>query len=351
MVFVNSVVMHYSLPLFKLLTHEVSLVERWKDIIELARHTPSPHNVQPWKFKIISDSKAELYIDKSRMLPKEDLTGNFVLSAMVMMTESLQMIAANRNYKLDVRHLYEGDNFDLNLFAELTLTKDESIKSDYDDALFTVRRTSRLHYDKTEVPSNALDRLAELAKEYGFGFDCTTSSKQINRLLDFNIRALFCDLNKEDYHDEIEEYFRYTDKQSQNYRDGLDYRCMNVPKHEFWISGKLPVILKIPLIKNILHLIYKKRLGPIVNIAWLTGDFFGEGDHIQSGKCLMRFWLECAKLGLYFHPFGNLVTNPEAAKLVKNELQQDDIWLIFKLGFSKEPPKSKRLYLEEVLVE
>lgn len=34
----------------------------------VARHAPSPHNVQPWRVKLISDDCAELFIDGARTL-------------------------------------------------------------------------------------------------------------------------------------------------------------------------------------------------------------------------------------------------------------------------------------------
>jgi nitroreductase len=56
----------------------------WREILEVARRAPSPHNVQPWRVKLVSREDAELFIDGQRTLPKEDLTGSFLLSAMGM---------------------------------------------------------------------------------------------------------------------------------------------------------------------------------------------------------------------------------------------------------------------------
>jgi nitroreductase len=54
----------------------------WKSLLETAVHAPSPHNVQPWRVKIISDQAADLFIEKSRTLPKEDLSGSFIILTM-----------------------------------------------------------------------------------------------------------------------------------------------------------------------------------------------------------------------------------------------------------------------------
>ena len=64
----------------------------------------------------------------------------------------------------------------------------------------------------------------------------------------------------------------------------------------------------------------------------------------------MLFWLETARQGLYIHPYGNLVTNREAAESVSQEVSQKDIWFVFKIGYSDEPPKSHRLPLDKILI-
>jgi nitroreductase len=64
----------------------------------------------------------------------------------------------------------------------------------------------------------------------------------------------------------------------------------------------------------------------------------------------MRFWLEAARLGLYIHPYGNLVTNRCAADWCREETGVEGIWLVFKIGYSEEPPESYRRTPEEVLV-
>ena len=65
----------------------------------------------------------------------------------------------------------------------------------------------------------------------------------------------------------------------------------------------------------------------------------------------MRFWLELAQHDLYIHPYGNLVTNRAAAEWCLQTLRVPQIWLIFKIGFSKVPPRSFRRSVQEVLID
>jgi hypothetical protein len=45
------------------------------------------------------------------------------------------------------------------------------------------------------------------------------------------------------------------------------------------------------------------------------------------------------------------VTNKRAAEWLQRETTVPDIWLIFKIGYSQEPPKSYRRSVEEILLD
>jgi len=324
----------------------------WHHIIEIAARTPSPHNVQPWKFKIHNAEKATLYLDSKRTLPKEDITGSFITSAMGMMLEAIAIIAANHKYKLSYNIVYDVNSaLELIPFAELVLEEDSSLNSEYDNNVFLHRRTSRLKYFNKPIAQHMLDNLSALTNMHGYEFGYTNKPDLIEKILNLNIRAVFEDLNDSNYHDEIEGYFRYTNKQSERFKDGLDYKCMNMPKHEMFIGGKLPKLLMLPVIRKILFKIYRRRIGYVGCIGWISGKFWDTQNAVESGRMLISFWLEMAKHDLYFHPFGNLVTNKNAARQVEKDLSKENIWLIFKLGYSGTPPESLRLPLKELIIK
>jgi hypothetical protein len=331
----------------------------WKTILATAIQTPSPHNVQPWKVRIRTDSEADLLIDSSRTLPKEDVTGSFILLAMGMFTESVSILAKSSGFNLtfeisDVpelaRKIITDTQRQLIPFATLRLSKSEYSTVDYPAELFFKRRTSRLSLRPDLISDSILKTLTDLALSWDQIFRITTEPAQIERLMKLNTKALFSDLNTKDYHDEIIEWFRFSDFQSRERSDGLDYRCMNTPRPIFWMSANLPWLMKVPLLGSVLGETYRSQLGTIPTIGFLSGAFWDPAEAIDSGRFLMRFWLELAKHDLYIHPFGNLVTNRPIAAKVEQEMNLKNIWLVFKIGYSPEPIKSRRLPLETILV-
>jgi hypothetical protein len=85
-------------------------------------------------------------------------------------------------------------------------------------------------------------------------------------------------------------------------------------------------------------------------MGFLCGPFWAPRDAFSTGQLLMRFWLECTRLGYHLHPYGNLVTNRPCAARLQTLTGLADVWLTFKIGRSDSPPASHRRSLEEVLI-
>jgi hypothetical protein len=112
----------------------------------------------------------------------------------------------------------------------------------------------------------------------------------------------------------------------------------------------MPQVLNLPLARSFFRQRYRTQLGYVPAIGILSGPFF-EPDHtVASGRFLLRFWLTVSGLGLYFHPYGNLVTNPAAAAWIRQRTSIQESWLIFKIGYSDVPPRSLRRTVEQILL-
>jgi hypothetical protein len=339
----------------------------WKTLLETAIYAPSPHNVQPWRLRILSDDRADLLIEKRRTLPKEDPTGSFIILTMGLFIEGLRILAANRSFNLQYelyqapsqftpRHLAKTES-DLLPFARLVLTSRQEQTAgaggtvNFDDSLFLIRRTSRISLMPRPVPVEAVESLRKLATQWEQKYEQVTVPETIEKILERNIEAVFEDLNAPAYHDEIVEWFRFSDRSARRTRDGLDYRCMNTSRISFWLAARFPKLMQLPLARPILRNTYRRQLGNVPTIGMLAGPFWEPANAFETGRFLMHFWLELAKRNLYLHPYGNLVTNKPAAQWCEKELGLSDIWLIFKIGFSSVPPQSYRRSVEEVLVD
>ena len=322
---------------------------QWPEVIDLIRHTPSPHNVQPWRCRIHDSSRLTLYLDRGRLLPDTDHTGSFMYSAMGMFMEAAAVVAANHDMRVQTQLYPDDDTQTLMPFAELRLLPGADQPSLYPDELLLLRRTSRLAYRPDPVPAAAVERLRGLASAWQQRLIVLSNKRTVADIVGQNIRTLFDDLSDPAYAAELEPWFRYTRRQAQRTRDGLDVRCMALSRAEFLLAGRMPRLLRAPVVRSALQRLYRRRLGPVPAVGVLGGPFWERESAIGAGRFLIRFWLELTQLGLSIHPFGNLITNRRSSAWMRAYLGAEPWWLVFKLGYSAQAPASLRKTRKELL--
>jgi len=237
-------------------------------------------------------------------------------------------------------------------FARLRLLSDQKlVPAGNDTEIFLKRRTARISLKAAPVAEDAAAALKNVAGQWEQRYEQITGAETIERILQQDTRALFHDLNTSEYHDEITSWFRFTDRSSLRHRDGLDYRCMNTSRLTYWLTARFPLMMQVPGLRALLARKYRRQTGVVPTIGILAGEFWPLSSALKTGRFLMRFWLETARHNLYIHPFGNLVTNKQAAQWMLEETKIPAIWLVFKIGYADEPPKSYRRSVEEILLD
>src|SRR5689334_1160562 len=156
----------------------------WTDLLETAVHAPSPHNVQPWRIRILSDTEADLFIDSARTLPKEDTTGSFIILTMGMFIEALRILAANKGCHLKHSTYHEPSWYALEIlntrgqvflpFARLELSATTTSGTGIDAAAFLKRRTSRISLKPDSIPVEKVQTLKSLAESWSQRFEVIT---------------------------------------------------------------------------------------------------------------------------------------------------------------------------------
>jgi len=321
----------------------------WEPIIQTALRTPSPHNSQPWRLRIRDDRHATLFMETARTLPDEDTTGHFLRCAMGMFLESLRIVSANAGLTLRHTLIDEDAPGPFIRFAELEL-QGTSEPSQYPDSLFQIRKTSRLPSNGARVDPTLATLLKQISAQHGHRYYQLDDQALIEVVILENIRAVFHDLNVPAYHREIATWFRYTDEEAQSKADGLDYKCMRLLPVQLRLMRQLPQIMSWPLTRSLIRWTYRKQLGNVSHIGVIGGPFFDNAAAVNAGAFLMHFWLELARQKLFIHPFGNLVTNSQAKACIRELTSVDDVWLVFRIGYTDEPPQSFRRPVSEVLL-
>ncbi|MDO7852631.1 nitroreductase family protein [Hymenobacter convexus] len=333
---------------------------RWAELVDYARWSPSPHNVQPWKLLVLSKTEARLYYEPARLLPHTDPTSCFTIIGLGMFIESLRIAAAPLGYGLEARHTAEPRlNYAATtpqLFADLRLVPaaQASPVPAFDRELLKQRRTSRLHYDGRPVAAEVQQQLTRLVAAHGHQLACSTEAEMVDFVLDLNRQTLFTDLDDVPVRQELAGLIRTTDAEAHAKKDGLWSRCMGFPgrlMHNFFFH---PERFHSPWKRGVLGKVYQHSMHGTSTVAWLQGRFETRADWLQAGTLMQRLWLEMTRHGVYLHPFGSVVTNEAAHRqfLEKVGHQPTDapLWLLVRLGYSTEPPRSLRLNTQDIFL-
>lgn len=323
----------------------------WNDLLATAARSPSPHNAQPWKVRVVDDRHAELLIDRRRALPDEDTTGCFMICAMGIFTESLQGIAATRGYRLEVQYVEPSFDDELNLFARLTLIADATVIAPFPIETYTRRKTSRLPNLKKPIPGDVLASLTSVDDDSGQRLSVISDRAMIQWIMDLNLKTTFVDMNNAPYRREFHNWVRTNSRKSLELRDGLDSRCMNLSALEFWMNANFYWTYRIPVVSNLIKLWYDFRIGHIEHFGIITGSFWDYASASSAGRYLIKLWLRMAEADIMLHPFGNLVTNLKARRELEKKLDLSDIWLVFRMGYTNQAPGSYRLDVSEIVID
>jgi hypothetical protein len=321
----------------------------WREVLEDARHCPSPHNVQPWALDVLSDGSARLYIVGERTFPFTDETGSFIVSALAMFLEYLKIAAQNRGYRL-MSEVVDVEALDLqaprSLFAVLSLRYEALSPHRFSNTELVYRRTSRKPNLRRPVAQSDLETLRSVVSRHGYGFHAVRDSREIEWILNKDITALFHDVNDPKYFGELRPLLKVGPK-SETF-EGLHYKAMEMPKVQLYMLKHFPWMVKIPVVRDVVRTVYHRQLGHCAVLAFVTGDFWKRSDAARAGKMLITFWLELSRMGMYLHPFGNLVTNKEARGTVEERAGVDKVWFVCRIGYTDEPDASNRYTVDKI---
>ena len=212
--------------------------------------------------------------------------------------------------------------------------------------LLAQRRTARGAYDGRRAAADALSSLEALTKQAGHLVRFTSEPADVDWIVALNADTVFYDLADDEVRAEIGRWVRRSEREARQTRDGFSPRCLGFPgplvnlfffHHRLFSSRPARAILR----RLLLHSTRGTR-----TVGWIQGPWSTPEDWYESGRMLMRFWLELTRHGLYLQPYGSVITNPTAHALMANKLavdaSQGEVWLLLRLGYCPPPARSLR---------
>ena len=328
---------------------ELDPVGIWRDGAAYARWTPSPHNTQPWRLRVRSPERGELYYDPRRLLPTTDPTGAFTMMGLAMFAEYLSLAVRPHGVTLKTNIIEQPLDYSATrpvLFATLDLLPTAASPA-FDRQLILERKTSRLPYDGRPVEAPAMSALGALAHAPGHHMAWSSDPEFVRWAIELNRFTLFSDLDDAPTRRELSKWMRFTDQEAAAQNDGLWSHCLHMPgrilrgffeDHAKWGRGWRA---------NLCGRMLVHSMKGTSTVAWWSGPFTTPADWISAGRVLGSSWLELTRRGVQMHPFGSIITNPRAHAQLRDKVGAPEgskqLWLMARLGRSATPPRSYRV--------
>jgi len=323
----------------------------WESIASLARLAPTPHNTQPFRIRPFDDCSADLVALTERFLPREDHGNHYVVSSFGIFAAVLEQAARHFGHTLAVTPVAELDAKAVIARGPRVVLGAATISGTCTPVgsahLLDLRRTSRIPYHNRVVETSAIESLVRVAARGGHRFIAHDDPSDVASLLRLNAEAIIDNLQLRDEREEIRPWYRFGETPTDG--DGLWQKPMNQSVWEVRAAFAVPYIFTWPGLRQVAVRRYLRTQRGTRHIGLLCGPFERWPDLYTAGRVLLDVWLEMARHDIYMQPMGSMLTNPRYAAEIARRFTVDDCWLVFRFGYSEQPPRAPRL--ERILID
>ncbi len=283
----------------------------YKKLIEAAILAPTPDNNQPWRFAV-REERLVVYLDTTRTLPS-DVNSMFDFVGLGAAIENACIAARQIGYDPHVDFIdspAEAQTSHLRPVASITFAPGGQPDPLY--PYLASRCTCRKLYSTKPVPVEPLSQLSASAEQAGpVRIHWVTDRLQISELARLLAVSDLIRFQHKPFHEELYRQLRFTSKEAEQTRDGLDLRTFELPPgvsslfrylkpwarmqkvHQFGL-GRL---LTMPSATAV------RRSGAV---GFLSVSEAKAEPFVRGGMAFERLWLRATSLNLALQPLGSL---------------------------------------------
>ena len=296
-------------------------------VIAIGINAPNPHNTQAWKFRILSDIETLLYVDEKRLLPETDPPSRQIHIGCGCFLETLAIGATGIGYTAMLDYfpegLYEKDEIGKRPVARISLSKSSSDRRDELYDYISPRQTNRKSYDgqKLMVSDAEFESLRKSYDDDSVTLIKMNDPKELRPFLDIFYRAMEIECRTRRTYEETRFWFRFNEEQRATKRDGLSVPQTGVDGLrrrflEWYLNNGNPSRWHSKRSINSYLSSFKKGIESSQGLVLLKTATNGQLEWIKSGRAYARVGLAATKLGLYLHPYSQVLQEfPEMAEL------------------------------------
>ncbi|NQV42374.1 MAG: hypothetical protein HQ506_08485 [Candidatus Marinimicrobia bacterium] len=292
--------------------------------ISMGMNAPNPHNSQAWKFKLLSDYEALLYVDETRLLRATDPLGRQIHIGCGCFLETLRLGASKLGYGAEYELFPEGEypleEAGLKPVALIKVAATSTEPLPLSDSIFS-RQTNRSYYEGGLITPSEFNSISALTTAKHSELSLYSEPDRLKQMLDILYEGMVVEAKTHTAYDESRIWFRSSQKKIETKRDGINLRTdgtkgllltimefiVNEENEESWHkSTAISAFLKS----------YHKKIDTAKGIVLFKTQTNTMADWVKTGIDYVRFQLAADQLGFVIHPMSQVLQEyPEMTAL------------------------------------
>jgi nitroreductase len=277
----------------------------FKKLIKSASMAPSADNMQPWEFRRQGD-KVEVFSAAQRMLPT-DVSGMFTWVSIGAAIQNIVVTSAAHGFKSDVEYISPVKTGQPVAVIRLSPGKVDGHLADW----ILKRTTNRNKYSSLPLEDTVIAGLSQNINGLDAGLHWMTEPTGFRLMASMDANSSFIRLEHKPLHDELFNILRFSRKQVEATRYGLDYKSLGVPAVAAFIARQLQLwsVNKAVSKSGVGRLVAKMlslRLLKAGALCLVTAKRRDPVGYMEAGRAMEQLWLAATAKGLSIHPYGAL---------------------------------------------
>jgi hypothetical protein len=319
--------------------------------IAIGVNTANPHNTQAWKFKVVSDTKAIMYVDETRLLPATDPPARQIHIGCGCFLETLRIGSTSFGYQSYIDLLPDGqypfDEIGTKPIAFIELKKEKTKRDELYEHIFT-RRTNRSKYHPGKFEEGTIEKLIAYTSPKASRILFKDSDLDMQKLNDMCFEAMKIEVTTYRTMEENRIWLRRNQKIAADKRDGIDLKSNGMGDIPRFFSEKLakadaPKYAHKEKYQNMFFKSFSEKLSSSSAVAYFVTENNTQRDWIKCGMDFTRFNLAADRSGVALHHLNQVLQEYDEMNEVRVEFENyvyvkspQKVQLVLRLGRADE---------------
>ena len=277
----------------------------YSELVKAASLAPSADNMQPWEFRK-QDDKIEVFCAKQRMLPT-DVLGMFTWVSVGAAIQNMVVAAAAKGFTVAVENMTLKNTENPAAILNINPGSKDGHLAD----CIALRTTNRSVYETLPLDPSLIFKLTQSINGLNAGVHWMTSASGLELMAEMDAHSSYIRLEHKPLHDELFNILRFTRKEIEITRYGLDFESLEVPpvavvfarQLQYWSVNRAVSRLGIG---RIVAKMLASRLRNAGALCLITANQRNTVAYIEAGRAMEQLWLAATAEGLSIHPYGVL---------------------------------------------